>query len=950
MYTAINGAANGRPTNAPHDAQSPPLAVPPSAAPDNGRENAQPAHAGAAAAWTQAHADAAQSFRLSQPLLILGVGGSGCRIATLAKAILIERFGGRPENAAIHGFDSADERVSYRENRRGSMVSLDQGSEFILLRRVPLGGIKRNIKQHPELVERIGAGALLRIPRLSIHDGAAQERPQGLLSYAWNIKQIDQVLEGSLRRLVERNEDLRHGYAHQSGVNCVIVASTGGGQGSGAVLDLAYLLRERLHTLGDLAESSRIAAMLLLPGALPGVRGPNLLPNTCAFFRELDVLMSGQGFQARYSGGLHLASREAPFDQVFIFDGVDEHGQAWANQDEVCDLAARTLTILFGSTVGMREIADALNERGVLAGRSAGGFGAYLATAGQTALRFPRQQVADRCAIRQAQLVIDDLLAHNDGDDLPASDALVDLATVRDRLRTNRDGAPFYTPLSLPAALEQARPEDAPALARNLCHHFLQRRIYEDVFTQLSSAGRATAAALQGQLALTLDGLLAAGKLTAALRWLEAVENAAERQHAAIAAAVGQAAAAAEQAQNAQDGSLRGLEQAADSFVLFRRREVQKALSLCIDEANRMFEARVALRRQELTRDAGRQLWLYAQEQRLLVQEALARLEGARTALDLAAAELARRNHSRRELTLATPELLSKLFEQYAGSRSAELPAVLQIAGGPRQWAGLAAEELGARLAEVCGQSFGALRSLSVEDLLAQHWDNRSAQQWVAQLRSLSAGAWNLDRALLPGGGADLAGFLTLGVPDESRSIFANSGHTLVSTNDPERIIALSTIYGVAFDMLRPASRWQDEYKKAEGRTSVHILPQFLQSEADGWQAFALGIVFGCIQSAATWFYYRPEDALAAPTRLGQGVEKAIAALAGQPELQAAIMERIESRVAADGAVRALEAIDAYVNADSAGSASGDETARSLRRAAREYAEELRRSQGAVRR
>jgi hypothetical protein len=899
------------------------------------------------AAWARGATRQAQSIRLGQPLLVLGAGGSGCRVATLVKAIFVERFGRLPENVRILGIDSADERVAYHENRTGSLVTLEPGSEFFLLRRVPLAGIKRNIKQHPELAERIGAATLLRIPRLSIQDGAAQERPQGLLAFAWNAKQIEQVLETSLRRLVERNEDLRHGFAHQTGVNCVIVASTAGGQGSGSSLDLAYLLRERLHTLGDLAESSRMVSMLLLPGALPGVRGPNLQPNTYAFFRELDTLMNGQGFHARYSGGLRIDSLEPPFDQVFVFDGVDEHGQAWANQDEVCDLAARTLTILFGSSVGMREIADAINERGTLAGRSAGGFGTYLATAGQTALRFPRALVAERCAIRQAQVVIGHLLAPPADTDRPAHDDLVNLALVRDRLRTNREGAPLYTPLALPPALEQAKPEDAPALARNLCHHFQQRRIYDDVFTELNHAARTAGDTLQHQLTLTLAGMVGAGNLTSAVAWLTAVEHSLERQHTALAAAVSQAVAAVEQAQGAQDSAARTLEQAADSFVLFRQRAVLKALATYFDDSNRLFETRVNLRRQELTRDAGRQLWTYAQEQRHILQEALARLEQANTALELHSVELARRNASRRELSLVTPELLAHVFTQYAGSATADMPQVLQIAGGPQYWATLSADELAFALATACGQSFEPIRALSIEDVLAEHWDNRSDQQWVAQLRSLAAGAWNLDRALLPGGGSDLATFLTLGVPDESHSIFANSGHTLVSTNDPERVVALSTAYGAAFDMLRPAQRWLEEYKKADRRTPLHILPQFLQTEADGFQAFALGIVFGCIQNAATWFYYHPADTLTPPTRLGQGVEKALAALAAQAELQTAIMERVENRVAADGTARALEVIDAYVEADTT---TGDETSRLLRRAAREYAEVLRRSQGAVRR
>jgi hypothetical protein len=147
-------------------------------------------------------------------------------------------------------------------------------------------------------------------------------------------------------------------------------------------------------------------------------------------------------------------------------------------------------------------------------------------------------------------------------------------------------------------------------------------------------------------------------------------------------------------------------------------------------------------------------------------------------------------------------------------------------------------------LAETAGKVFEPVRELTVESVIAPHgnaaaglaqpWDDRSAapahsdgagaQQWIGRLAELAAGAWNLDRALLSGGGADQASFLTIGVPDATESIFANCGHTLVSTHDPERIVALRTVYGASFDALKPAAAWRRAYEQAHGRTPLHVV------------------------------------------------------------------------------------------------------------------------------
>ena len=80
-------------------------------------------------AWRRASANARPTrMRLEQPLLFVGLGGTGRQIATRVKAAFIERFGHVPENAILLAFDSAEDPVSVREGRHGSVVTLEVGA------------------------------------------------------------------------------------------------------------------------------------------------------------------------------------------------------------------------------------------------------------------------------------------------------------------------------------------------------------------------------------------------------------------------------------------------------------------------------------------------------------------------------------------------------------------------------------------------------------------------------------------------------------------------------------------------------------------------------------------------------------------------------------------------------------------------------------------------------
>jgi hypothetical protein len=782
------------------------------------------------------------AVRLGQPLWVIGWGGTGRKIATHLKATFIERFGQVPENVVIVAFDSAEDPVSVREGRRGRVVTLEPKSEFFLLERVPLAGIKRVLDRHPEIAGRLGED-LHRIRRASIHDGTAAERLQGLLALMWNTTLVTQMLNNGVRRLAEREEDIQHELAGGTGINVILVGSTCGGQNSGAMLDCAYLTHEALLALGDLGESSRVMAMVVLPGAFPEVKAPNLLPNTYAFFLDLDRLMREGSFRASYPGHIQVENTEPPFQMVFVLDGVDEHGKVWANVDEVCALAGQALAVLFSTDVGLAEVLAVINRLGVLDGLSTEGFGTYLCTVGQAVIRFPAGQVADRCALRLAWAMAAACLA-DEPNGQAAFAGLGGTNTLADRLRLNANGAPFEAQIVLPPSAAQAAAEEQPTLARTLVNNTLQRRIYGDAFGQIKATAGRLAEDLAGEMTSGLAAVLAGGRVSPVMGWLRQAQDALQTRYAGLLADAERLAAAAEQTQKTLASASAAMDQAAEGLFIFRKAQVRGAVSRYLDEAGQLvrlrLEQRVVEEAAELVHGVLRQVRGWAQQ----AGETAARLRQAVECLADQEAELARLAGGRNEINLAEPAVVDQLYNRYAADAVTLAQQVAGQGGSLLAWAQLSVEALAAQLAETAGKVFEPIRELTVESMLtlygnataglAQPWDDRSAaparsdgsgvQQWIGRLTELAAGAWNLDRALLTSGGADHASFLTIGVPDATESIFANCGHTLVSTHDPERIVALRTVYGASFDTLKPAAAWRRAYEQAHGRTPLHVL------------------------------------------------------------------------------------------------------------------------------
>lgn len=893
-----------------------------------------------------------QLARPNQLVAILGFGGTGHIVLNEIKARFLAAHGALPDTVALVCFDCAEDPVSSIDHHTGAIVTLERGTEFIRLDKVPLYSIKRNLERHSPIVERVGLDVLRQINRTFIIDGAAQERIQGLLAYLWNASLIEQVIAEMLDRLMARPDNLDGQLMTHTTIKAFLVGSIAGGQGGGALLDGAFLTRQLLVNASTLGASASLIGALVLPAAFREKENGRMRANAYSFALEANSLMLGQlPFAARYPSGTQIQMDEAPFDYCLVFDGIDEYGRNWANRNEICSLAAQTIWLLASSAVGMHQINSALNEAEVLYGISPAGFGSYLGSAGVSAIVFPARQVAERCGLRHVRAILTHLLAEVQAaetdreapeTELPpiplASDA--GLRETRKRLHTNQDGAPLQIVLSPPAALEQLPVEEVPTRTRNLADNYLRRRIFQEAFAQLATQRDRVEHSQLRILTEQLGALLSEGRLVDALVWLRQTNRVLARQVVTLTQEQTRLAERVDQAQTLLQNAGEVLDHATEGFLpIFVKRQVRSALNSYLDTVNALAQLLVEQHGSELMANLLHAVTTWCQHQLHTLELVIARLQQAYEWLITYEAELAQLGHGT-EISLADSTLIDDFYHRYASDVRADSQRIIAHEDGLLAWAEISAEASARQLLERVAPNFAAVQKLSVEEVLVTRWPDRSPQHWVERLKELAAAAWNLDRALLENGGAGLASFLTIGVPDAATSIFANSGHTLISTRDPERILALRTVYGGSFDALKPFALWQPAYTRFATMRPLHVLRNFQQDDDRSEQLFALGLIYTYIDNEGAWYYYRPADPLQVPLRLGHGRDRALAALANQRTLQQELIDRIEAQIAADGMAQTAARITQWVEQR------GDTNLALLRKAARDYLAELQKRGG----
>lgn len=897
----------------------------------------------------------ADQLAAMRPTLLIFLGGTGVRLATYLKALLIARLGyPLPPKIRLLVFDTTREAFSIRAGE--NTVKLEEGSELFVLSDVPVGRIADHIDNQPEIRDRFGsvfgAGNL---PARILREGTKSNRILGAVSLFWHFSTVFGELRRAVWHLAGRDATAASTEA-LLGLNVFIGAGLGGGTGSGMFLDLAYIVRALSDELGIQSEFCRLTGIGVLPQAYPGIPSRSLYPNTGAALRELDHAMVQGNFRSRYPGGRRVAVRQSPFDFFYVLDGINERGRTWAGLEEVTAAGAQAVFLQMVSQLGRSgdNAFDNLDE--ALAGRTEDGLGTFLGSIGQAHLEFPAPDVAELCArrlvvemARQAWLAdASPTAAGAEAEARLQALTLVHLSAAL--MRDPQSGGEMHLDVRPPAWLLEKRHNEVAAETGQYLRRFGHARLDEGMLGQMAANGEAIIRAEQVDWRGWADAVLFAPGV--AVPHVLAVLRTARAELAARSDAGRRQLTEWEQrlerlevAQNQAESTLAA---AAGGLPIGRAGRVRAAVDAVFKAAQSLLDAR---RQHGLLRG---QLAVWAG-----VDEELERLERLTAGLAdhletvarqqaAAASEQAQRLGANgvARISLADEAYVHKLFNRHrpAGLALMTMSAFDQSGApvSPLALAALPAAELGRVLVGTVADIFDPIRRMTVDEVVIERAAEMTPRARCRQLFREATPSWSIDRTRLPNGGDGLVRLEILGVPDARATAF-DEEPVLVSTHDPHRIQALVIVAGAPMSALQQHDRYQAELERVRAVQPIHVLPAFMADADRGRVSFALGSIFGLIEAQGRYFYYQPADRLREPLLLGNGLPNAVGALTGAPAgaLVSEIMERVDGHIARIGLQEAIARLTAYVESPTNDRSSLGELSRDLKRLVRSYTEEL---------
>lgn len=903
-----------------------------------------------------------------RPTLVLGLGGTGHRIVAHLKACLIRAYGEVPtERIRLLAFDTADEVITVPVSGRPLGLELDQ--ELFQIGHTPVPNIVRNIGRQPAIAARLPC--IQSIPPVALRAGAKQVRPLGLLALLWRFDEVERRIADALWELAGK-EMLSRRAGLTQGINVFICNSLVGGTGSGTFVDIAYLVHAIFSELGSMGDFCYITGVGVLPQAFRGIEGPNIVPNTVAALKELGYCMQRGDFSCQYPNGRWLSLPQAPFNLYYLVDGVDEQGYTWRGLNELCAMIAAGLFLQIGSQLGRKGENDFDNLDGVLAQQTAEGEGTFCGSFGVASLYFPAHDVAVWCAIRLAGTVIEEGLLRpaDEGEAEGTAEALLRAHTITvpvllRELGQDDEGVPFAVELRLPSWLRRARDAHAVQELAHYVHDYRRVRVNGDFYAWMKTNSAALQERLGGALERSMVAALADSDcgvngslaLVGALdRRLEALERALEARRSTAEGERGQLELDLQEQEEA-------LRRATAGTSLFRGRAIAAARGRYIETAeqylNRTLGCLLAETGVALVARLRRDLADWAQtldvlRTRLMAARRLLAEQEARFLYDDQQEEVAR-------ISLAEPGYCHALYEQYAPTPQEALAELLGDtdplslwgrAGegtSPGEGAGLGVDELAEVFCAGVAFFFHTVAGMTVEDVLRARATEASPQAYRERLFRLAAPSWNLDVARLHNGSAQLRTIQVMGVSDEGSTVFTGDMPTVVSTHDPTTVTAFLATIGAPYTALQQYPCYERQYEAARRARPLHVLSQFQVEDEQARLAFALAAVFGMIFSRGFYYYYRPEDSLDPPLKLGNGLANSIHHFAQADTLTQEAMVRVERHIEEIGTAQALSVLTEYYSRDDGndgdGSTAVDKLVADLRKRVWAYAGELQQTQ-----
>ena len=294
---------------------------------------------------------------LNAPILIVGLGGTGVDSVIKVKKMIYDRLQceekageimDKPANIEYLVMDTDREN----ENKATGGIRFSETLEECFI--FTSSNIQRKLESN-SLPNYIDSWIDKNINVSEVINGAGAIRQVGRFMLFDNLKRVEDAIESKIRRVTAP-------FDNQVPLYVFILAGISGGTGSGAFLDMPYIIKGIARKIDDNRVVNRIGLIFLPDVSLsqPGLattKKENLKKNGFAALKELDYLMnvaaSGDCFEQDYGSfkiGKNADGDIPPYEVCILMSTKDQNGVTIVNPYEyTLNVAAETVVNFIAS-------------------------------------------------------------------------------------------------------------------------------------------------------------------------------------------------------------------------------------------------------------------------------------------------------------------------------------------------------------------------------------------------------------------------------------------------------------------------------------------------------------------------------------------------------------------------------------------------------------------------
>ena len=270
--------------------------------------------------------------KIPVPLLVVGLGGTGCDVLQTIKEVFAERYV-LPKDGKGQDLPAPSKTAYLAIDSRTQRPDGFEVSEYV---DISLAGIDKILSDQKDQLTPYELTWVNRNLRHSANgNGMGTIRQAARLALSRNYEKVNQAIKGALTNIVSVNAGEADSKVNQ--VEIVVVTGIGGGTGSGIFLDVCQILRAAAKAATVIP--AKITGYIVMPdvslanvSAASGMEGP-IKHNAYAALKELDFWMRVKHHEVPYSmqygNGVTISWDKPPFDYCILMSSSNVEGMPY---------------------------------------------------------------------------------------------------------------------------------------------------------------------------------------------------------------------------------------------------------------------------------------------------------------------------------------------------------------------------------------------------------------------------------------------------------------------------------------------------------------------------------------------------------------------------------------------------------------------------------------------